>query len=146
MGESIADIEKMVKRLTPREREKLIINDDLSEVLGFDVSGDEPDLDELVDALDEMGLEVDQEKFKQLASSFESAEGLSCYLMDNQILDIDPYSHATEDLFDVLTVLWEYWIPERPSMEQLEDYIRLGYKFLQEDLLERLKSIYEEIK
>jgi hypothetical protein len=131
MKEPFVDIEEMVKNLSSREVDQIVIGNDLSEALGFDASGGEPDLSEMLELFCDMGLEIDQEKFRQLAAPFESAEGLSHYLTDSGILDIEPYSHMGDDLFFILTYLWELWIPERPSMEKLEDYIRLGYKFLE---------------
>lgn len=133
MHKSTVETEKTIKNLTPLERHKLIIGNNLSEAISFD-----PfklniglDLDELLNGLSEIGLEVDQEKFKQLASPFESAQGLSHYLVKSKLVNIPPYSHARDDLFLMLIDLWEFWIPERPSTEKLEDFIRLGYDFLE---------------
>lgn len=90
-------------------------------------------LDDLVEELKLMGLKVNQEKFRKLASEFESAEGLSEHLINNDLVSIDYYSHETDVLFGILNELWRHWIPERFSTEMLEENIWRGYDFLKKE-------------
>lgn len=133
MDASDVKIEKIKNNLTPLEKHKLIIDNDSSKKMDLDflVLNKEFDPKILSNWLKKMGLDLDQDKFRQLASPYESTQGLSHHLIDSKIIDINPYSHAAENLFLILTDLWEYWIPERPSMEKLEEYIWLGNEFLE---------------
>lgn len=133
MDACIAEIDRRIRSLTPKERDRIGIGGDLSRVLDFEVLDEELSINQCMKWLVGLGLSVNQQKFKELASQFESAEGLSHYLTDSGMIDIDPYSREAENLFHVLTDLWEHWIPERPSMEKLEDYIRLGEAFLEKE-------------
>jgi tetratricopeptide (TPR) repeat protein len=87
--------------------------------------------EELVAGLAELGVTVDRASFRRDASSHPSAEELADAYVKRRRLRTKGWGF--ERTWIALTLLWERWLPERPSLESLDERMMTGYARLEED-------------
>ncbi len=80
--------------------------------------------EELVETLSKLGLEFRREDFGRLASSFASAEELAEQMFRTHLPDLRDWGQ--DRLWMGLAVLWERWLPQRPSFEMIEEWMYAG--------------------
>jgi hypothetical protein len=80
--------------------------------------------DELMASLAGIGIALDREAMIRFTEEFVSAQEISESLIDKGKLDED----QAHDAWLALTVLWERWLPEKPSLEGIDDWMQKGYE------------------
>jgi len=81
--------------------------------------------EELVRTLGGFGIEVGRESFETLARPFLSAEEMTEKFMESHA--ISDKGLDSDRVWIALMVLWERWLPDRPSIEMLDDRMQEGY-------------------
>ncbi|MFB6262333.1 MAG: SEC-C metal-binding domain-containing protein [Bradymonadaceae bacterium] len=85
--------------------------------------------EELVEALDDLGLNVDRESFREQAAGRQSAWDLGDEWCERLEYNGQPKPDRWEDLVCLgACELWKRWVPEHPSAEMLDDWIHEGYQ------------------
>ena len=123
MDMSMPEIENMLRSLARDE----------ADLMGESIALADMNEEGLVEELSLLGLLIDKEKFIQLATLVESAWGLRAYVVKEKLIEIFPYDDEGILLLEILTKLWDLWIPERASIEKIERFIMVGYKLLDVD-------------
>ena len=84
--------------------------------------------EELLQKLRLFNVIMDKRGFEKLCKRFLSAEDMSEWVIRKQNLRFE----GTEEdwIWICLTVLWERWLPERPSLEMIDDKMQEGYEKL----------------
>jgi tetratricopeptide (TPR) repeat protein len=84
--------------------------------------------EELIGKLRAKGIAMDRHRLERESQIFLSAEELSRSLTEART------TGSTEDdwIWISLTVLWERWLPARPSLEMLDDKMQEGYRWVEE--------------
>jgi len=85
-----------------------------------------PDAD-LIGKLARLGLDVDRESLSRMAEDALSAEEIYRRVIPAGARRASKDPHDADWAWLALTVLWERWLPERPSFERLDDRIQAGY-------------------
>ncbi len=81
---------------------------------------------ELLEKLRSFNVRLDRETFSKLFMKFLSAEEMSEWIIRKQNLK---FKGIEDDwIWICLTILWERWFPDRPSMEMIDDRIQEGYE------------------
>src|SRR5512140_2827888 len=87
--------------------------------------------EKLVARLAALGVDVDKASFLRAAEPLDEARALTATLADVRTLGLSPVQ--VEWLHALVEVLWERWIPERLSLEAIDDRIHIGYEFQQDE-------------
>lgn len=87
--------------------------------------------DELLQKLGLMGVVCDRETFSELCKGFLSAEELSTHLIRKRGLELNDLED--DWLWVCLTILWERWSPDHPSLEMIDDTMQEGYRRVEEN-------------
>ncbi|MCI0412642.1 SEC-C domain-containing protein [bacterium] len=82
--------------------------------------------EEILARLASLGLSITKEHFASLSSGFLSAEQMSLSLSNECRLKLKSFDQ--DWIWIGLTVLWERWQLERPSLEMIDDRIQEGYE------------------
>jgi hypothetical protein len=95
--------------------------------------------EQVLDKLRSLNLEVHREFLAQQIGQLASAEEISQPLSEHVELDPRCNPMLIDWVWLGLTVLWERWFPDEPSLEMLDDRIRAGYD------LQRTESSPEQV-
>jgi len=83
---------------------------------------------ELIEKLQTFDVRLDRKIFGELSKRFLSAEEMSEWIIQKQNLK---FKRMEEDwIWICLTILWERWFPDRPSLEMIDDRMQEGYEKL----------------
>jgi hypothetical protein len=82
--------------------------------------------EELLEKLHSIGLKLKRHEFEGHAREFLSAQEMAESLY--RTLSVE--DKDSDWLWICLTCLWERWLPERPSMEMIDDLMQNGYESL----------------
>jgi len=83
--------------------------------------------EELFAKLSSFGLDIDVEIVKELAARFLSAQELSEFLLERSGPLRFPRSFDEDWVWIAAAVVWERCLPNRPSMEMIDDGMQDGY-------------------
>lgn len=91
---------------------------------------------ELLSKLAACGITIDLPRLDKLARHFPSAESLTHWIIKEDKANCAAIPNGDDWIWLSLVCLRERWSPHRPSFEQLEDLIDLGYDLLSVDDVE----------
>ncbi|MFQ5639954.1 MAG: SEC-C metal-binding domain-containing protein [bacterium] len=98
---------------------------------------------ELLEKLRSFHVILDKQIFNDLYKNFLSAEDMSKWLIKKQNLKFQ----GIEDdwIWICLTILWERWFPDRPSLEMIDDKMQEGYRKISENSCTGACEIWLEV-
>lgn len=102
----------------------------------------------IVEQLRQIGVQPDRERFLALAASHWSA----CEVADIWFARDPGTGRGKDEDFKLLAAceLWKRWIPDRPSMEMLDDWMQEGYALMEarrpNDVCERWWKVWEVLR
>jgi SEC-C motif len=82
----------------------------------------------LLAKLSALGVTMDHDSFVAQAGPFLSAQALAEVLIGQ--FESELPGHDEDWIWIALTCLWERWLPNRPSMEMIDDWMQAGYESL----------------
>ncbi|HAM50177.1 MAG TPA: hypothetical protein DCP92_05605 [Nitrospiraceae bacterium] len=85
--------------------------------------------EELLFKLGSFGLEIDRQTLGEWRKGFLSAEAMAKWIIAKR--NISAEGLEIDWVWICLTVLWERWFPETPSLEMIDDMMQNGYERLE---------------
>ena len=86
---------------------------------------------EIIGILKSLNVAIDKSKFLKVAENFLSAEDMVEWICLDYGVELETL--VEDKIWICLVVLWEQWIPERPSLEMLDDLLHNGYQLLDDE-------------
>ena len=81
--------------------------------------------DEIVDNLGKLGIETDQEAFRQQVADVDSAREVTRQWCETADTEIDGFDH--DFVMMAAEVLWTRWVPDVPNKERIYDLVQDGW-------------------